>query len=378
MTLRTIAREIRDYPATAVFSASWIVVFVAMVALRMQEATAPTWWRFLVLGIGDGHRFGDLTLEELARGQVWRLVTCTFVHYSVIHIVLNLLAFYLLGTLVESWYGSSQLIMVYGITGGGGNLISALIRFALGSNPRIHAGGGSVVIMGLIGLCAVVGWRSRTERGSDLGWQMSKALGMTGLLGIAFPRYIDNWGHAGGAIVGFALGFFHRWFLRRYSGPGAWGAGVVTALVLVGCVLAQYRADRGEAPARRDLALRLELNARENAYRSLRAAMAMVDQQGDLRLLAPLVEVAAGVLDRGAGRDEYRRLRAQAATAAGRALTGPEREEFKSLAEHLANELRRELELGLREFRKERLKGAGPRTQRGESTGPLVRRTPSR
>ena len=60
--------------------------------------------------------------------------------------------------------------------------------------------------MGLIGLGAVVGWRSRTARGNDLGWQMVKALGITGLLGIAFPRYIDNWGHAGGAIAGAALG----------------------------------------------------------------------------------------------------------------------------------------------------------------------------
>ena len=62
MTLRTLAREIRDFPATVVFSLIWIVVFVAMVAVRMQDDPSPTWWRLLVLGIGDGHRFGDLTL----------------------------------------------------------------------------------------------------------------------------------------------------------------------------------------------------------------------------------------------------------------------------------------------------------------------------
>ncbi len=234
MTLRTIAREIRDYPATAFFSLTWILVFVAMAALWMRDYPSQSLWRLLVLGIGEGHRFGDLTVTELRHGELWRLITCNFVHYSVVHIALNLLAFYLLGTLVESWYGSPQFIMIYAVTGGLGNLVSAIIRVAIGSNPNIHSGGGSVVIMGLIGLCAVVGWRSRTARGSDLGWQMSKALGLTGLLGIALHSYIDNWGHAGGAIVGFFLGFLHRWFLRQYTRPSAWGLGVIFSLVIGG------------------------------------------------------------------------------------------------------------------------------------------------
>src|SRR5207248_1102103 len=81
----------------------------------------------------------------------WRLVTCNFVHYSLIHIGLNLLAMYQLGTLVESWYGSSQLVLIYGLTGAGGNLVSALIRYGIGSNRAVHSGGGSGVILGLGG-----------------------------------------------------------------------------------------------------------------------------------------------------------------------------------------------------------------------------------
>src|SRR5208337_3136282 len=200
---------------------------------------------------------------------------CTFVHYSVIHVALNLLAFYLLGTLIESWYGTSQLVLIYALTGGLGNLISVFIRQSLGSGTLVHSGGGSVVIMGLIGLCAVAGWRSRTETGSDLGWQMTKALGLTALLGVAFPRYIDNWGHAGGALVGLLLGLLHRWFLRQYSRPAAWGMGIVSALVIAGCAIAQVSSDRREAPLRRDASLRAELYVREVAYRYLRAAPAL-------------------------------------------------------------------------------------------------------
>ena len=37
MTLRTVIREIKDFPATAVFSLAWIVIFVAMVYLHMRD-----------------------------------------------------------------------------------------------------------------------------------------------------------------------------------------------------------------------------------------------------------------------------------------------------------------------------------------------------
>ena len=354
MTLRTLAREIRDYPATACFSLIWVLVFVALVAVRMHQQPAPSLWQFLVLGIGEGHRFGDLTLRELGQGEIWRLVTCTFIHYSLLHIALNLLAFYLLGTLVESWYGTPLFIFIYGVTGGLGNLVSAMIRHALGSGQSVHSGGGSVVIMGLIGLCAVMGWRSRTAGGSDLGWQMFKALGLTGLLGIAFPRYIDNWGHAGGAIVGAILGLFHRWFLRQYSRPASWGMGVLTALVLAACAIAQVNADRREAPLRRDTALRVDLFVREVAYRSLLAAPAIIDQQTDHQLLAGRLDALAGLLDRGTTRADYRRVRDLARSAAKGTLSDAEKVEFKQRAGTLAAQLHDELKVRLRDFWEER------------------------
>jgi rhomboid protease GluP len=414
MTLRTLAREIKDFPATAIFSLAWILVFVAMVYLRMQENPSPTWWRLLVLGIGDGHRFGDLTLQDLARGQYWRLVTSTFVHYSLIHITLNLLAFYLLGTLVESWYGTPQFVLIYGLTGGVGNLISALIRTAIRSNPLIHSGGGSVVIMGLIGLCAVVGWRSRTERGSDLGWQMSKALGMTGLLGVAFPRYIDNWGHAGGAIAGFPLGLLHRWLLRNHERPSAWGMGVVMGLVIIGCGLAQASADRRESGARQELAARLDRRAFDAANRAIRVvgllgervldprvviedfrkdaelldqgpargayrqalsiavaaqfrALTDVEQaEFDLRLAqisTQLLDGMAHFFDKGTTRDVYRQVKAMAVAAQTRVLSDPEKDQFKQWTVPLIDHIQHELEARVREYWKQ--KRAQPKLRAG-------------
>ena len=73
---------------------------------------------------------------------------------------------------------------------------------APGPRPEIHAGGGSTVILGLIGLGLVVGWRSRTRVGAFLRDQMIAFLVFTALIGIVGMKIVDNYGHAGGAIAG--------------------------------------------------------------------------------------------------------------------------------------------------------------------------------
>ena len=341
MTLRTVAREIKDYPATFCFSLSWIIVFVAMVATWLGADPAPTWWRFLVMGVGEGHRFGDLTVRELLQGQIWRLITCNFVHMSVAHVALNLLAFYLLGTLLESWYGTPQFILIYVLTGGLGNLLSALFRYALGINPNVHSAGGSVVIMGLVGLCAMVGWRSRTDRGSDMGWQMTKAIGLTALLGIAFHQYIDNWGHAGGAIVGFFVGLFHRYFLRQYRKPAAWGMGLASTVVILASGLAQVAADRREAPARRELANYLGRIAYDDANRSLGVMAFLGERRVDPRVVIHTFQTPRNLeLFLGVRTSQpYRRVLEIAQAALVRKLTDQEQAEFDQCLGRLSTQI---------------------------------------
>jgi membrane associated rhomboid family serine protease len=337
MTFRGLIREIKDFPATMIVCACWALVFAAMVGAQIAAGAYPSWQKWLVLGIGDGHRFGDLTLDDLARGEYWRLITSTFIHFSVIHLVLNLMAMYQIGTLIESWYGSHQFVFVYGLTGGGGNLVSALIRHEIGASPRIHSGGGSVVIMGLVGLCAVAGLRSRKQTGIALGRIMLFFMALTAAIGIALPRFIDNWGHAGGAVVGIALGFGHAAMLRSFRRPSAWGRGVLTALIIAGCGAAQVMADRREAPARAEQDLLRRLAVVERNYQALVRTERLVRQGADgttiLRWLKGLnVAVESGQLEAG----DLRRLRELASAAAGRRFS---ENELRELRERLARSL---------------------------------------
>lgn len=245
MMLRRLSDEFKEFPATMSLGAAWVAVFLLMVACRLAEPPLPTAGQFLLGNFTPAHRFGDLTLDDLLHGEAWRALTCTFVHYNVMHIGLNLFGLYQLGCVVESWYGAGQTLAIYALIGGGGNVVSGLMRYLFGSNPRMHAGGGSTVVLGLVALCAVVGWRSRTRMGDYLKSQMVGILVFTAVLGQILP-IVDNFGHAGGAIVGAAIGFAHRRLIRTAERPiGLWAGGVgVVLMVFTG--LAQVRDNRVE------------------------------------------------------------------------------------------------------------------------------------
>lgn len=333
MALRFVAREARDFPATTTFCLLWIAVFAAMVGTRLASGAPVTWTRWLVLGIGDGHRFGDLAIDDLARGEYWHLMTSTFVHFSVMHLVLNLIAMYQLGTMVESWYGSYQSVFIYGVTGGGGNLVSVLIRHATGSNPRIHSGGGSVVLMGLVGLCAVVGLRSRSELGLSLGRLMVWFMVATAAMGAAFPQFIDNWGHLGGAVVGIALGFAHRRLLDAIRKPSGWGRGVVTAILIAACGAAQTVADRREAPLREEQTLARRVSRLERNYQLLAGTAVLVHRRGETKTIVKLLDIlVAGPAGSGPSISELEKLRAMAQPAPDGRLSD---EQAHKMAEYL-------------------------------------------
>lgn len=275
--LRGLIDDAKQFPATVGLGFLWVVVFVLMLVARPAGSPSLRPAQLLIGNISGAHRFGDMTLAELFDGQVWRTLTCTFVHYNVLHIGMNLYGLYQLGSLVESWYGPGQFLAVYVLIGSGGNLLSGLIRRMLGSNPLIHSGGGSTVVLGLVGLCAVVGWRARTRIGDYLRGQMVRILVLTALLGVALP-IIDNWGHAGGAMVGALIGLGHRVLARWSQWRATRYAGIAAVVLIAASGAAQVRENRVEDDQRQRIAaegrrlraaeqLEIKLNLVANFYR---------------------------------------------------------------------------------------------------------------
>ena len=176
--------------------------------------------------------------DLLAEGEVWRLVTATFLHIGVIHLIFNASALLSIGGAVEELYGRGWTFALLVTTGFGGNVVAWSARGMGFANA-----GASGAVYGLIGVGIVHCWRHRFVNRHMLNQLIGWALGGI-VMGLAMP--VDNHAHVGGLVIGAALGRLMR--SERMTRPGWRRAGSLVgaaAVVLVGvCFLLQVFAAR--------------------------------------------------------------------------------------------------------------------------------------
>ncbi|MFW5823425.1 MAG: rhomboid family intramembrane serine protease [Marinobacter sp.] len=88
----------------------------------------------------------DGLLNTLASGQVWRLITPDFLHFSVMHLLFNAVMLWFLGSQVEWVDGKGRLVVLFLVT----SLLSNTLQY-LASGPLF--GGLSGVVYGVLGYC---------------------------------------------------------------------------------------------------------------------------------------------------------------------------------------------------------------------------------
>jgi len=165
-------------------------------------------------------------------GNWWSLVSASFLHGSLLHIVFNMIALKQLGTLTVHAYGARRMIIIYTLTGIFGYAVSyvAGVRFTIGA---------SAAICGLIGALLYYG----KSRGGLLGEALFKQVigWLIGLFIIGLMPNINNWGHGAGIVAGVALGFMLGYPERRpdtfLHRSGAAVAVAVTVLILAQAVV---------------------------------------------------------------------------------------------------------------------------------------------
>lgn len=144
--------------------------------------------------------FGAKDNGLIIAGQAWRLFTAMFVHLSLQHIVLNMVTLYFLGAQIEWLFGPIRFIIIYVLSGIGGNIAS----FAF--NPAISAGA-STALFGLFGAFLMLG---ESFRNNPYIHSMAKQFLVLVILNLVFDLMessIDIWGHLGGLVSGFLLGY---------------------------------------------------------------------------------------------------------------------------------------------------------------------------
>lgn len=153
----------------------------------------------------------------------WSLISASFLHGSILHIIFNMMALAQLGPFVLREFGMYRFLIVYILTGIAGFTASIIfgVTFTIGA---------SASICGLIGAIIYYG----KSRGGHYGEAIYKqALGwVAGLIifGILISG-INNWAHGGGILSGILIAFLSGYNEQRQE--KAWHKNLAAACLLI-------------------------------------------------------------------------------------------------------------------------------------------------
>ena len=145
---------------------------------------------------------GALIPALVAEGQAWRLVSSVFLHSGFLHLALNMLSLYFLGSFAENAFGRGRFLALYLLSGLSGGI--AYLYFGGFDAPAVGASG---AIFGLLG--GILGYALR--RGS-FSWQnpvirqLLILLAINLYIGLSIPN-VSNTAHMGGLAGGFVFGY---------------------------------------------------------------------------------------------------------------------------------------------------------------------------
>jgi membrane associated rhomboid family serine protease len=223
---------------------TWLIIINVVIALLDGILTGST--RGSAFSPSE---WGYYSVEKaIYHGQVWRLVTCQFIHAGFFHLFFNMLSLFYFGPIMENWWGSRRFLAFYLLCGVGAALVYTALSFIPGLiHPvevapfadRIGLVGASGCIFGvLIGAARVAPTQTIMLLFPPIPMQL-RTMAMV-FLGIAVVSVIAgsmNAGgeaaHLGGAVVGF---LFMKYpgllgFADRFSGSvGRWKQGRLRAV----------------------------------------------------------------------------------------------------------------------------------------------------
>lgn len=184
--------------ATHLIIAANVVVFVLM-------GLAGAGW-FDVASMEPYMRFGANRADVTTDGQWWRLVSAMFIHYGLMHLLLNMWALYQTGHLVERLFGRGLFVLLYF----GAGISGSFAAIAWHRDHLVWSAGASGAVFGVYGALAGYMRRERQALPKRVYQPLLKSTlvfaGYNLLYGLVNPA-IDNAAHIGGLIGGAVLGW---------------------------------------------------------------------------------------------------------------------------------------------------------------------------
>lgn len=153
-----------------------------------------------------GSNFTTLTLS----GDWWRLITNVFIHFGVIHIVMNTYAFYTVGVYLEPMLGKTRYIAAYLCTG-----VLASIASLWWHKDGVNSAGASGAIFGLYGVFLALLFTNLIPKQMRTALLQSIGIFVVYNLIYGMKSGVDNAAHIGGLVSGLIIGFVYYLGLRN-------------------------------------------------------------------------------------------------------------------------------------------------------------------
>lgn len=187
----------KSAPCTVLLAAVNIIVFVVLTAQGMTEDGM-----FL---LDHGAMYVSKVTED---GEYYRLFTSMFLHFGFQHLMNNMLILVIVGWNLEKEIGKIRFLIIYLLSGLGGNIISAYWE-VITADYAISAGA-SGAIFGIIGALLYVAIRNHGRIGDVSGRGIVFMILLSLYYGFTGDR-VDNMAHIGGLVSGFLLSILLYW-----------------------------------------------------------------------------------------------------------------------------------------------------------------------
>src|SRR6188474_1534538 len=178
-----------------------VIVFILM-AINGAGVFAPN----AFVHIDWGSNFSPLTLS----GDWWRLFTCIFIHFGIIHLVMNSYALYMAGVYLEPMLGKTKYIIAYLATG-----IFASLASLWWHSDVVNSAGASGAIFGLYGIFLALLFTNLIPK--QMRSSLLQSIGVFVVFNLIYgvKSGIDNAAHIGGLLSGMIIGLIFYPLLKK-------------------------------------------------------------------------------------------------------------------------------------------------------------------
>ncbi|WP_342672040.1 rhomboid family intramembrane serine protease [Sanguibacter gelidistatuariae] len=170
----------------------------------------------------------------LGESEPWRFITGAFLHGSILHILMNMYALWIVGPYLERMLGRWRYTALFLVSAIGGNVAVALFADPAAQSWLTPTVGASAAVFGMFGAVLLVLRRmGQGARG------MLVIIGLNFVIGFVVPN-ISWQGHLGGLVTGTVLGAAYVFAPAAHRKVVGVAATVVVAAVVVGLAVLRY------------------------------------------------------------------------------------------------------------------------------------------